>query len=277
MRAPLRAVIAAVLLLLALPGAASAGGFATVGLSSLPDGTAPGRPWHVTLTILQHGRTPLPGLQPVVRIRSGAAARTFPARPDRRPGVYTADVVFPAAGTWRYAIDDGFSQRHDFAPVRIGTVATTTTERDANVGAALAAAALAGLLGALLAAALRRRLYVAGPAAAAVALAVVLVATGRGETTTTTTAAAAAPAARGRAVFARMGCGSCHALSAAGSRGVIGPSLDAALPGHTPTSLKAKITRPGLGSVMPQDFARRMDATELAALVDFLMAAGRAS
>ena len=40
---------------LALPGAAGAGGFATVGLSSLPDGTPPGTPWHVTLTILQHG------------------------------------------------------------------------------------------------------------------------------------------------------------------------------------------------------------------------------
>src|SRR3954465_1962541 len=95
---------AAVIGALALPGGASAGGFATVGLSSLPDGTAPGAPWHLTLTILQHGRTPPPGLSPVVRIRRGAATRTFPARPARRPGVYTADVVFPAAGTWRYAI-----------------------------------------------------------------------------------------------------------------------------------------------------------------------------
>jgi mono/diheme cytochrome c family protein len=74
-----------------------------------------------------------------------------------------------------------------------------------------------------------------------------------------------------------MGCGSCHTLKAAGSHGVIGPSLDAALPDHTPTSLKAKITEPGVASVMPQDFARRMNATELAALVDFLMAARGAS
>src|SRR3954464_11572802 len=122
-QAMVTAAAAAVIGALALPGAASAGGFATVGLSSLPDGTAPGAPWDVTLTILQHGRTPLPGLSPVVRIRSGATTRTFPARPARRPGIYTADVVFPAAGTWRYAIDDGFSQTHEFAPATIGAQA----------------------------------------------------------------------------------------------------------------------------------------------------------
>src|SRR3954452_17590161 len=132
---------AAVLGALALPAAAGAGGFATVGLSSLPDGTAPGAPWHLTLTILQHGRTPLPGLSPVVRIRSGATTRTFLARPARRPGIYTADVVFPAAGTWRYAIDDGFSQTHEFAPATIGGAAAAApapapASRGANVAAA---------------------------------------------------------------------------------------------------------------------------------------------
>src|SRR3954467_6241252 len=149
------AMVMAVLVALALPGGASAGGFATVGLSSLPDGTAPGAPWHLTLTILQHGRTPLPGLSPVVRIRRGATTRTFPARPARRPGVYTADVVFPAAGTWRYAIDDGFSQTHEFAPATIGGAAAAApapapASRGANVAAAFAAAAIAGLLAALL-------------------------------------------------------------------------------------------------------------------------------
>src|SRR3954453_17936400 len=99
-RAAMVTATAAVLGALALPGAAGAGGFATVGLSSLPDGTAPGEPWHVTLTILQHGRTPLPNLQPVVRIRSanGATTRTFAARPALGAGVYNADVVFPTAG-----------------------------------------------------------------------------------------------------------------------------------------------------------------------------------
>jgi mono/diheme cytochrome c family protein len=115
----------------------------------------------------------------------------------------------------------------------------------------------------------------AGLAAAALAFVVVLAATGGDEAASSapkTTVVAATPSA-GRLVFAEMGCGSCHTLKAAGSHGVIGPSLDAALGHHTATSLKAKITDPGLGSVMPQDFARRMDATQLAALVDFLLAA----
>src|SRR3954452_21027519 len=108
-----------------LPGTAAAGGFATVGLSSLPDGTAPGGTWHVTLTVLQHGRTPLDDLQPHVFVRSadGRTLRTFAARPAGKRGVYTADVVFPAAGRWRYSIADGFSQTHTYAPVTIGRVA----------------------------------------------------------------------------------------------------------------------------------------------------------
>ena len=111
----------------------------------------------------------------------------------------------------------------------------------------------------------------AGLAAATLAFAVALLVTG-GDGRTATATATAAPS-RGRAVFARMGCGSCHTLAAAGSHGQIGPPLDAALADHTRASLRAKIARPGAGSVMPQDFARRMSAGDLTALVDFLMAA----
>jgi hypothetical protein len=175
-RALIATAVTAVAALLALPGVAAAGGFATVGLSSLPDGTPPGTPWHVTLTILQHGRTPLPDLEPTVRIRSadGRTTRTFAAGPAGKAGLYTADVVFPSAGRWRYSIADGFSQTHAFAPVAIGAsravpvpgsqsgagpagAKAPTTRDDGNVGAALGAAVVAGLLAALLAFALLRR------------------------------------------------------------------------------------------------------------------------
>ena len=84
----------------------------------------------------------------------------------------------------------------------------------------------------------------------------------------------------GRAVFARVGCGSCHRLGAAGSEGEIGPDLDERLAYHTRASLTAKILDPsqGLGegfSVMPDDFGSRMTGDELEALVDFLLAARR--
>jgi mono/diheme cytochrome c family protein len=81
----------------------------------------------------------------------------------------------------------------------------------------------------------------------------------------------------GRAVFARMGCGSCHTLAAAGSRGELGPDLDERLPGHTRASLVERITRgpaaDGTFSPMPDNFRDRLDDDELDALVDFLLAA----
>ena len=114
--------IAIALLLLLAPALASAGGFATAGLSSTPEGIAPGKPWKVDITVLQHGRTPLNGLTPRVQISSGDAAREFVAKPTGKPGVYRAEVVFPRAGRWDYRVLDGFNDQmpHTFPSVRIG-------------------------------------------------------------------------------------------------------------------------------------------------------------
>ena len=100
--------------------AASAGGWATVGLSSLPTGVGPGDMWSVDLTVLQHGQTPLAGVAPVITIRSGRGeTRSFTATPTGDTGVYHADVVFPSAGTWSYEVWDDFSRTHTFKPVEI--------------------------------------------------------------------------------------------------------------------------------------------------------------
>jgi hypothetical protein len=113
-------VMAAAAMLLA-PAAAQAGGWATVGLSSLPDGMDAGEPWVVDLRVLQHGRTPLNGVQPRVLLTGpDGTRRAFDARPTGEPGMYRARVVFPTAGRWRFAVDDGFTQTHTYAPVRIG-------------------------------------------------------------------------------------------------------------------------------------------------------------
>ena len=113
--------IALALVLLA-PALASAGGFATAGLSSTPDGLAPGKPWKVDITVLQHGRTPLEGVTPRVRISSATTTREFAAKPTGKPGVYRAEVVFPKAGEWEYVVLDGFNDQlpHTFPAVRIG-------------------------------------------------------------------------------------------------------------------------------------------------------------
>jgi mono/diheme cytochrome c family protein len=118
----------------------------------------------------------------------------------------------------------------------------------------------------------------AGLAVALVAFVVVLLATRGGDEPSRAPARAAPAAGRtnvagGRLVFAQMGCGSCHTLAAAGSKGEIGPSLDAVLPRITREAIQSKIVTPGQGSVMPPDFAQRMNFADLQALVDFLMAA----
>jgi hypothetical protein len=112
--------------LLALAPSAFAGGWATVGLSSTPAGTEPGKPWNVNMTILQHGRTPLDDLSPTITIRNGDATKTFNAEPTGKPGVYRASVVFPSAGKWNYEVNDGFitGQPHTYPAVEIGAPAS---------------------------------------------------------------------------------------------------------------------------------------------------------
>ena len=116
----------------------------------------------------------------------------------------------------------------------------------------------------------------AGLAAAALALAVVALGVGiDGGTNAPRASTVPAEQGSGRALFARMGCGSCHTLATAGSTGGMGPDLDSALAHHTRASLIAQITSPagdgGLGA-MPTDFGSRMSSRELDSLVDFLLA-----
>jgi YtkA-like protein len=152
------------------PASTLAGGWATVGLSSLPDGARAGEEWVVDLTVLQHGRTPLEGVQPVVRIGrpDRGTERSFRAVPTGEAGVYRAKVVFPSTGEWSYSVDDDFSQVHQLGSVRIGsgsgeTVVAPATPKPADPGdgvtlaGALGIALGAGLLAALLTTALRRR------------------------------------------------------------------------------------------------------------------------
>jgi YtkA-like len=109
--------------MLALPASAHAGGWATVELSSTPAGLGPNEPWNVEMTILQHGRTPLEGIHPKVIVKPGAGGdtRTINASPTGEPGVYRAQVEFAEAGQWEYVVDDGFTQRHTYPPVQIGS------------------------------------------------------------------------------------------------------------------------------------------------------------
>jgi hypothetical protein len=131
-----RILIAAVLAVaLAQASAASAGCMATVGLAPPPAGTSAGTTWTAELTVLQHGRNALPNAataRPELTIvNTGTGERkTFVARPTQDAEVFVAQVVFPAAGSWRYEVYDDFSEAdgqavpcartHTFAAVSVG-------------------------------------------------------------------------------------------------------------------------------------------------------------
>jgi hypothetical protein len=131
-----RSLIVAAVIALVCASTALGGGWATVRLSSSPNGLSADEPWVVDIKVLQHGLAsqPLCCLSPTVTIRRVAPVRstssalkgslTFRARPTSRTGVYRARVVFPDAGTWRYEVYDAFTMyggahTHKFAPVKI--------------------------------------------------------------------------------------------------------------------------------------------------------------
>lgn len=138
----MKKILLALVAFAVLAPAASAGGWATVSLASLPpDDLAAGGTWDAELTILQHAKRPLDGLSPVVSLigEDGGTAARFPATPTGTPGVYRAEVRFPSAGTWRYEIDDGFSQTHTFKPVEVAPLSSPSTFPTLPVGAVVLA------------------------------------------------------------------------------------------------------------------------------------------
>ena len=114
---------------LALVGVAQAGCMATVGLSSMPKpGLQAGKPWVVTIRVLQHGRTPMPDARPEVRLRNAAGKLfTFTGRKTATVGSYRARVTFPKAGRYSLGVYDGFpfadcARVHTFKSVLIVAV-----------------------------------------------------------------------------------------------------------------------------------------------------------
>jgi hypothetical protein len=138
------AVVAAFAAAVLVP-AASAGGWATVGLSSLPpNGLEPNQAWPVDITVLQHGQTPLSGVAPVVTVRDdgGSPVGRFTATPTDEAGTYHAVVRFPAEGTYSYDVYDGFeeyggAQTHTFKSVVIGPAGSSFPYLPVGLGLAL--------------------------------------------------------------------------------------------------------------------------------------------
>lgn len=119
----------AMLILLAFPAAASAGGWATVEVAAPPGGIGPGDTWRATLVVKQHGITPLDDARPSILISNGRGDdQQFFAEHAGRPGTYVAEVRFPANGTWNVRLFDGWADttKHRMAPIEVPTTGTAS-------------------------------------------------------------------------------------------------------------------------------------------------------
>ena len=157
-------VLGALVAALAVAAPASSGGWATVGFEPLPDGMSAGGTWTPTITVKQHGMTPLAGLAPVVEIYDEAGAVTrFDAAETSKVGVYEADVVFPTAGEWRLTIHSGFGDSHvTYGPFAIGAPVVGGSRELPVVGLGAALLALVAGVGFLVARRSRRLTPVSG-------------------------------------------------------------------------------------------------------------------
>jgi hypothetical protein len=149
----LRLTLAVAIAALVTAASASAGGWATAGLlPAAPHSIASGDTWNTTITVLQHGRTPLEGVTPTLTIQNGGEKRTFTAKATDEPGKYAVAVTFPSGGPWTISVYDGFTQYGNPQTTTFGTVEVTggpaATGGDFPLGwtlAGLGAALAAGL------------------------------------------------------------------------------------------------------------------------------------
>ena len=148
-------------LVLGFGTAASAGGWAVTTLDEVPAATS-GEAVAVGFTILQHGVTPVDLDEGVGIEITGAdgTVQVFPAINDR-PGHYVASVVFPGAGNYRWAVQQGWFGEQELGSLTVGGPSSTTTgyrfPTAVRYGLPVLAAALAGLAIANVLARVRRR------------------------------------------------------------------------------------------------------------------------
>ena len=113
------------------PAPAGAGGWAITSLDPMPT-PVPGEPLEVGFTVLQHGRTPVdatataPGMEAaeygfVVTAPDGEVTE-FAARPDGAPGHFVGEVTVPTAGTYTWAVNQGW-----FGPWDLGELVVEPT------------------------------------------------------------------------------------------------------------------------------------------------------
>lgn len=92
---------------------AFAGGWAVITLDELPINVVAGEPLTVGFTVLQHGITPMTGIEPTVTAKlSRTEKMVVPAKPKGDPGHYVATLTFPKEGNWEWSIQAFTMDQH---------------------------------------------------------------------------------------------------------------------------------------------------------------------
>lgn len=96
-----------IVVMLVLPLAAQAGGWAVLTVSSLPAEVVVNRPFTIEFAVRQHGSHFISGLSPKVTAvaATNGDSITFQAVEADREGYYTAEITLPTAGQWHWQID----------------------------------------------------------------------------------------------------------------------------------------------------------------------------
>ncbi len=97
---------------------ASAGGWSVVTLDASPENVAAGEDTVIGFRVLQHGRTPMPGLKAAVHAvhRQSGQSVKFTASDDGQPGHYAVTVNLPQPGAWDWWID-AYEGKHPMYPI----------------------------------------------------------------------------------------------------------------------------------------------------------------
>lgn len=108
----------ALALALALAVPVFAGGWAVITLDELPTGVVAGEPFTVGFTVLQHGRTPMTDLDPVIIAHLGDETITVVAKEDGKSGHYATSLTLPSEGDWEWTIQ-AFTMEQKMPTLRV--------------------------------------------------------------------------------------------------------------------------------------------------------------
>jgi cytochrome c2 len=143
-RGLLTSITAICLFLISFHTPAHAGGWAAVTLDEWPSQVTPNQPFTISYGLRQHGVRLLTGQKGSVVFddeqRPDAQSLQFDAQPAVAVGHYTATIVLPAAGTWRWRINAW--GEHNMPPLTVRAAAaaaehSTDPLQEATSGQAL--------------------------------------------------------------------------------------------------------------------------------------------